>query len=665
MSAMAAILLSFLAQPETIDALLRRFSDDDPSRRDEATKAIVERWKEWKDADLGKLRKAGDDPEQELAGRAREAFTTIRLRRRLGEAVLRELPDLEKAIRNGSHDQRCNQLVHAAIAWKTGKLDEGQLRVIAAIATEDGWKLEAEERRCLGCLPEVGILVPPYSTLVAPVLKDPDPEERTKAASLLGVMKAREHASDVAALLKNVDKSPRVAALKALAEMGARDYIPAIAGQLDPTEAYEIKLAAIEALGRLGAADAYAAKIVPHLQDGAPDLVRAAVDALGHAGVRGQAAAVAQLLKSDSLPTRMAALDVLGRMGATELAPAVAAVLREPDLRASAIEALGRMGVREQADAVAAFLKDPEGSVRNEAARALGRMGAADRAADLLPLLDDPSNDVRWTAIHSLGTLLTPETSEAVAKLLRSDTHFIRGLAANILGRIGAVERADAIAQLLDEGQPFVRLEAAKALAAIGSTRHRKAIVPLLEDEFEEVRTDSALALGEMVRVPPVGAERDLVLKGLEEATQSLTSPAQHAARVALALHGKDGRAGQVAVLKGVRESGQEYPEALFDGLAWEHEKPSFEKLSRPIALDRAVDSMARVHETLASVGLHLEGADSVQLRGRIPPGTRTTARRLLQELWETKYVIPRGDGVRLLARDEAYEAWEARLAPK
>jgi len=272
---------------------------------------------------------------------------------------------------------------------------------------------------------------------------------------------------------------------------------------------------------------------------------------------------------------------------------------------------------------------------------------------------------VRLTAVHSLGLLLAPADAGGLAKLLGSDTHLVRGLAANILGQIGAADRADAIAELLEEGQPFVRAEAAKALAALGAAKHRRAIVLLLEDEFEEVRTDAALALGELARIPPDASERDLVCRHLEEAMRSITPPAQHAARVALALHDKGGREAQLQALKGVRESGQEFPEALFDGLARCHEQESFERLSRPFTLDRPVDSMARVEEVMASVGLRLEGPESFRLQGRIPPGVRTTARRLLQELWETKYVISRGDAVRLLARDEAFDAWESRLNGK
>jgi HEAT repeat protein len=662
---MAALLLALLAQGESMDTLLRRFSEDDPSRRDGATKWIIEGWKSWKEADLSKLQRAADDPEQELAGRAREALETIRLRRRLGETVLRELPDVEKAIRNGSPGRRGDQLLRAAFLWKTGKLDDSHLRTLAAIATESGWRLDADQRRMLGCPAHLQGVVPPYATLVAPLLQDSDPEERTQAALLLGAMGAREHAPEIVTLLKAVDKSSRVAALKALAAMNARDHVRSIADQLDPTEAYEIKLAAIEALARMGASDSYATKIVPYLQDGAPDLVRAAVDTLGHAGLRGQAPGVAELLQSESLPTRSAALEVLGRMGATQCAPAVVAILRDRDLRRNALESLGRMGAREQAEVVAPFLKDPDEGVRSEAVRTLGRMGAIDKANLLLPLLDDPSIDVRWTAVHALGTLLTPATAAGIARLLGSDTHLVRGLAANILGQIGAADRSDAIAELLDEGQPFVRAEAAKALAALGATKHRKAIVLLLEDEFEEVRTDAALALGELARIPPEGSERELIYRQLKEATRSITPPAQHAAHMALALHEKEDREGQLLALQRVRESGQEFPEALFDGLARAHEKEAFERLSRPITLDRALDSMMRVQEALSQVGLRLEGSDSFRVQGRLPAGVRTTARRLLLELWETKYAIPRGDTVRLLARDEAYDAWESRLHGK
>lgn len=658
MAPMLAVLLAALLQQETLDALLRRLSDDDPSRRDEAAKAVSDRWKEWKEAELARLRKAGEDPDQELAGRAREALATIELRRRLGDPLLGRIPGLEEAIRNGPDARRRGVLALAAGEWREKRLDDGALRTLAALALERRWTLGPEERLALA-----DPKIVPYAPFLGPLLAHENVDVRIAAADRLGGLGAREFAPAVAALLKETDKTPRVIAMRSLAEMGARDQAPAVAVLLDPTEAYEIRMTAIESLTRLHATEPYAARILPNLADGAGPVVTAAVLALGHAGTRAHAPRVAELLKSDGPTTRAAAVDVLGRMGAHEQAGAVAALLKDETCGGPAIEALGRMGAAGQVEAILPYLTHEDDVLRGHAARALGRMGATDRAPRLLPLLGDISTDVRWKAVQSLGDLLTPETSGEVAKLLASDQKLVRGLAANILGRAGATDRADGIVPLLEEGQPFLRCEAVKALAALHAGRHLREIVPLLQDEFKEVRIDSALSLGRLAGTPMDDAERRSLFRHLDESAESFTGPVRLAAQVALACHGKGGAAYARLVLRGMREGGQDFADVLFDGLAALHEKAGSEKLSRPILLDRAVDSIERLREVLASAGLRLEGEET--LSGRVPPGVRTTPRRLLQGLWELRIIVPEGDRVRLLSLEDAYDVWEQRLAGK
>ena len=142
-----ALVLAFCLQEESMESLLRRFGEDDPARRDDASKAILDRWRGWKDADLDRLRKAAEDPDGELAGRAKETLATIALRRRLGDALLRELPTIEQSIREGTSESRAHELIQAAILWKSGKLDESALRVLAAIAIERGWSFDTEMRQ--------------------------------------------------------------------------------------------------------------------------------------------------------------------------------------------------------------------------------------------------------------------------------------------------------------------------------------------------------------------------------------------------------------------------------------------------------------------------------------------------------------------------------------
>ncbi len=88
---------------ETLEGILEGWRSDDPALRDEASRRLLARARDWTEADLARLEKAAQGGERESAGRAMAALPRIRLRRKYGpdlvakaEAVEAELPRIRE-----------------------------------------------------------------------------------------------------------------------------------------------------------------------------------------------------------------------------------------------------------------------------------------------------------------------------------------------------------------------------------------------------------------------------------------------------------------------------------------------------------------------------------------------------------------------------------------
>jgi HEAT repeat protein len=674
---MFALLLLSLAAPrsqekleESIQSLIRGWNEDDPAKRDRSTRAVLGRWKEWSPEDLERLRDASRSGEIELSSRAREALGTIELRRRLGVVILEKIPDIETVIHNGNPEARLDLLERAAALWRAEELGDPPLEALVTVAR--AWSLEPTR---LFVIAQPRVLthpdpVNPYAPLIAPALEDDQVLTRGRAALLLGQMGAKPYAASIARLLKDRDAFVRKNGILALSTLGSTQYAGQIAEALsDP--AAEVILEAIGAVGHLRVENTYG-KLVPLLASDSDELAARAAEVLGQAAARPEAPAVAELLGSPEEGRRYRAAEVLGRMGACEYSGKVAALLREkravdPELPIRvATEALGRMAAEDQMTSLLPLLSHRDVGVKAEAVRALGWIGRREVADRLIPLLGDPNPQIQWNAVAALVDLGARDRSAEIAGLLEDENGAARAMAIIVLGQLGARDQLEKIAAQLDHHQPLVRAEAVKVFVRLCPAARAREAMPLFDDDFAAVRLDTALALSRLS--PSALQEKDLkeILGKLPELESDASGEVQQAAAMARLFLGQGNLEAQRKFLLQFREDQSDaILEALLENLTRLHVPSGLEKLSREIALDQPVDSIERLRDALQKAGLRFGGAEGLKLTARVPAGARTTPRRLLRRLWESRLVVLDQDTIRIMEEREALEHWERKLAGK
>jgi HEAT repeat protein len=623
----ALALAVLLLGQDSLDELLRGLGDDDPARRQASSGQILDRWEKWTEEELARLRKAAEGADTDLAGRAREIFDRITLRRDMGAELLAAEPDLEPTVIRGPLGQRKHLLYRIAKRARPGTPDERRARLLAERAVRERWFPDPAE--ILESVLQAGGLHT-LAPLVASCLDHPRPEARKLAALSLGNQGAREYSAAIAALLADSDDS--------------------------------VVEGAVTSLNSLLALDQFS-RIVPLLDR--PGLREAATLALAQTAARPRAGEVRALLDRPDPLTRGAAATVLGGMGANEHASAVAALLKsdDPALLIRAAGALGRMGAQEQADPVAALLKFDDPFVRSTAAQALGRMRIPRFAPQLLALLRDPVTDVRDFAGAALDELLPADQVATVAALLVDRDAVVRGLSARALGQAGIRDRAKDITQVLDWEHPWSRGRALRALGGLGAVEHLDRVIELTRDEWDVVRIAAAAALCDLSRLPWPEGKKARAIEKLREARKDFGEAAPRAATAALVVLEEHNVAAEREVLETLDpERDTEALLVLLDALARLHEKKGIETLDREISIENAVDSMERLQEELRKAGLSLVETGQLRMSGRIAGKWRTTPRKLLAAIWEGTVAVPQGDRVRVLHPIFAHQHWLDQL---
>lgn len=99
------LLVALLAQSPVLGEALRKWGQDDPAARDEASRDVLQRWKEWTAADLERLSRAAKSGDGEIAARAKEVEAEILFRRQFGEKTWPKVEQADKLLadlRSGS-----------------------------------------------------------------------------------------------------------------------------------------------------------------------------------------------------------------------------------------------------------------------------------------------------------------------------------------------------------------------------------------------------------------------------------------------------------------------------------------------------------------------------------------------------------------------------------
>jgi HEAT repeat protein len=387
LSLLLALLLQGAAPADSLEKLTRRLESDNPGDRAGALSELVSRWESWTAGDLEKLARAARSGDLEIAQRADEAFSRIRIRRELGGELVRRAPDLDEALYRRRPEDLVRALKQFASALRSGGVAPAATNaVLARVGTptlDETALIEAAKDAAEGRLRELAPFFAPY-------LEDPR-------------------------------ASVREAALRTLGWLGAREYAPQIAARLavDP--------AALPALGLLGVGD-YRDQFLKRLQDPDVRFAGAAVSALALLGDRRVVPELVRLLSDSKSNVRILAAAALADLGgASEIAP-VAALIEDPEdsVRATAIAALLSLPAPERSwQRIRPLLRDPSERVRKIAAvyvgKALPESEVGERrplAAELQALFPKPGVEA-WSALIHLRVVPPRSLKEFLAWVQR------------------------------------------------------------------------------------------------------------------------------------------------------------------------------------------------------------------------------------------------------
>lgn len=653
------VVLSFLLavaglKDDTLEALLEGLRSEDPAVRTKAAGGVLSGWKRWTKEDLARLDDASMDSDPEVNARATDLRSRISLRRTLGITVVEKVAGADEAFHTGDDAAKLLVLTKARDLWRSDELGADHLRGLELLASRAAWSdpkvlerfLKKEEGGRVFAIPtdpqarvrlrakEVELLADggaKQARQVAEFLGDDAPEVRATALRVIAEMKAKEQAPKVAALLRDKSAGVRGEALALLGGWGAREYSTDLVELLGDPNGH-VRWRAAEALAGWGQKDV-APRIAKLLRDPyAPSRAEAA-SALAGFGAREFAPEIAPLLGDPHAAVRRAAAFAVGRLGAGEFAGAVEKLLqdRDPYVRLTAAQALGQIGEGVSMETIVPLLKDGDPEVRFEAAWVLGRVAPREAGRRVAGLLDHPDAEVRHGVAHSLGHLGAREFRPPIVLLLADPSAWVRSEAVLALGRLGEKEDAEAIGRRLGDADRKVRINAALALGDLGAGDPGEVLAGAERDKDRLLRLASTLSLMRL-GLRDVAAQREALR---EIATDDL----------AFACLGT----------------------SAAEAFSRAHARDAWDRLGRPLALTRSVESWGDLTDALSGAGLALRVEVPCGL-GRLDRRLQVTGRQALEWLLgrlDPPAIVLEGRTLRLMDRRAALVHWQKRLDGK
>lgn len=483
--------------------LLLALPQDDPARLVDALRTgdveqretAMRRLKELGERALPELRKAAEDPDQEVAGRARFLVRRAEVAARLPEGLKLAAPGIE------------DRLAGSENAWTLVWMDLTR-REEAAVAPALLEPLAAagvrgartEEEKVWACQTAASQDYKSAAPAIVQLLQDPSDSVKSAAMQALVGLRAPEAVPLLVRMVREGSEDGRLQAEQLIMVIGGS--VPAaVLAELVKSDAPRVRAAGLRALANLGKENEDAvALVLPALADAVPAVRLAALNVLPAVATADHAARVLPLLKDAEANVRQAALQALVQLGARAQAAAVRPLLADPvsTVRYGALEAVAAFGLTDAAEAVVALLKDEDDEVRHQAAQTLVVLDAVGCRDAILPLLKDASPSTRLLAIWALGHLRAAGAAAELEGFLAHEEPAFRASAAAALGRSGATASAPALLRLLDDKHMLVRLCAVEALGALRAEAARQPLLALVSEAHAAVRGAAARALAEL-----------------------------------------------------------------------------------------------------------------------------------------------------------------------
>jgi HEAT repeat protein len=382
------------------------------------------------------------------------------------------------------------------------------------------------------------------ASLPVAALSSADPEERRRAARLLGELEPGLAAAGLLTLLGDEDWRVRKEAVAVVQGLAPEpNLLAALVGALAPSDNVGLRNATVEALGAFGpdAVDAVAAA----LRDLDADGRKLAAEALARTG-QATALPVLRGLVRDSDPNvcvaAVEAIAALGIDGALEVVPALLACLdsSEEFTRLAALDGLRALGVNLPWERLQR-LRDTD-VLEHSILAAVGRSGDARAAVPLVQALPHARGGTLVETLRSLVDLarsgpaparalkaeavgLDPETRQRLIELASSaEGREGRGVALLALGALGVRGAAGHVLDAL--GDELLQGAAEEALDWLGPL----AVAPLIERAAQSSSAGRAACIEIAARLTD---EQDAPLVRAE-ALAALADPATEVVRAAL-----------------------------------------------------------------------------------------------------------------------------------
>ncbi|HVR83581.1 MAG TPA: HEAT repeat domain-containing protein [Planctomycetota bacterium] len=460
-----SILLLLLAQGDRVRELIEQLRSDDADRRNQATISLKKLGREA----VPKLLAAAQDPDLEVAARARSVLNTIAFLGRLPPRFAAAFPGVEDRLAAGEERVAAELLSEAVQKLRDG---DGPLRLadiqwIAPSAVRGAGSLE-QILQVLSMVREFKLTACVFELL--DLLDHPTTEVRFLAMeTITGLGGERPEAAFYGETGLADDQVVRVS-LALIADVSPDLAEGALVRGLESPKTLRRRIA-IRGLGRKGLKSALP-KILSFASD-ASDPVRADVLlAVGELGGREGAALVLKSLGDSSLRVRTAAVVAAGKLKDERAVPLLLPLLSDPnsELQCAACRALGALRAMDALPVLLRLFVDASGSARVTAGEALRNFDGAQVAPELIRVSAGKPLDVRIRIVELLGEFDTAAAAPALSGLLsRSEPDDLRVEVLRTLLRRGAADCKPTLVPLLDDPGPRVRSFAARVLAELGS----------------------------------------------------------------------------------------------------------------------------------------------------------------------------------------------------
>ena len=448
-----------------IDDQVKSLIDGTVEAKDLAFLALLERWKDYSQADNSHLRASLRDSNSAYAG---QLVKRLDIRQALGVDLFALLPEIDRDIASAKTEADWMAIVRSAASLPTGERLSGRCSDTVLRALSRHVSVDAIGESLISLIVDLKLVS--AHGLLEMSLRSEVPRIRESALAALASLRIHHSQTLMVDKLRDPDGMVRGGAALALAQFGDRKYSQQISTLL-VDEDHSAREAAIGALQLLNAREA-AALIAPLMGDEEPAVRSAAARAVGILDFKPAAAELRKLCSDFAPSVRVSAIQALLTFRDAHCVRLFDSLLKDPErvVRAEAFEALVLLK-RDLESHYILLSTDDDDYVRARVVRSLSTYGTASKSVLVKGLRDDSALVYRETirAILRTGTLMTPAPGDLQSldeAMSRRDT------IARTVGRIAlGQEGRDVLLKLASElhlhSEPSVKADWAWVVCAL------------------------------------------------------------------------------------------------------------------------------------------------------------------------------------------------------